>query len=61
MDLMSEDEEPHNPKYVTSALCKARIETLEAKMDGTRKAVYIAALSITTTLTAVQLIFHYMG
>jgi len=52
---MSRRKKKNNP-YVTAELCEAYRQVLDERINGLKKAIYISTLSITTTLTVVQII-----
>lgn len=42
--------------FVTETTCKARHETVEAKVDGLKNAIYLSATTMTIIIVVVQLI-----
>lgn len=52
---MTEKEEPHNPKYVTNALCAARIATIEEKIKSIKTQITIGFTASTLIIAVVQI------
>ena len=59
MSADDKEEELHNPKFVTNVLCQARIATMTEKIEGIKKSIYIAAISITTVLVVIEFFLKF--
>lgn len=53
----SKEENPDDP--VTELLCEARRQTIEEKISGIKKAIYVAFLVNALWMTALELILRY--
>lgn len=53
---MTRNEEPHNPKFVTTDLCISRRETLKAELKGLRNQIVLATTFIQIIVGVVTIV-----